>query len=58
MYHDIYTNQYFWRTQAQQEIDLIEDYNGQLHAYEFKWNDKKQKAPKHGLKIIQKQVTN
>lgn len=34
----INTNDYFWRTQAQQEIDFIEDYNGKLYAYEFKWN--------------------
>lgn len=31
---------YFWRTHAQQEIDYIEEYNGQLYAYEFKWNPK------------------
>lgn len=29
--------QYFWRTKTQQEIDLIEDNNGQLSAFEFKW---------------------
>ena len=28
----------FWRTWEQQEIDLIEDRDGRLHAYEFKWN--------------------
>ena len=32
---------WFWRTQQQKEIDYLEEYNGQLHAYEFKWNDKK-----------------
>ncbi len=32
---------YFWRTYDQQEIDWIEDRGGKLHAYEFKWNDKK-----------------
>lgn len=31
---------YFWRTYAQQEIDYIEESNGQLSAYEFKWNPK------------------
>jgi len=35
---------YFWRTYDQQEIDWIEDREGQLHGYEFKWNPKK--APK------------
>jgi uncharacterized protein len=37
-------NRYFWRTHAQQEIDYIEDYDGKLHAYEFKWNPKKKAA--------------
>jgi len=46
-YKQIYANQYFWRTWEQQEIDLIEERDGQLFAYEFKWNDKKKiKAPK------------
>ncbi len=40
-YNEKYTNDYFWRTHAQQEIDFIEDYDGQLHAYEFKWNPKR-----------------
>ena len=42
-YHQIYTNTYFWRTHAQQEIDYIEERQGKLFAYEFKWN-KKSKA--------------
>ena len=32
-----YVQQYFWRTQQQQEIDLIEERDGQLKAFEFKW---------------------
>lgn len=28
---------YFWRTTQQQEIDYIEERNGQLDIYEFKW---------------------
>jgi len=39
-YNAIYTNTYFWRTHAQQEIDYIEERDGQLFAYEFKWNEK------------------
>ncbi|HRF39580.1 MAG TPA: ATP-binding protein [Saprospiraceae bacterium] len=39
-------NNYFWRTYDQQEIDWIEERGGDLHGYEFKWNEKKQpKAP-------------
>ena len=36
-YYHLYVNRYFWRTREQQEIDYIEDYNGKIHAYEFKW---------------------
>ncbi len=44
-YHpEKYGNQYFWRTHAQQEVDYIEDYDGVLHAYEFKWNVKKKSS--------------
>lgn len=32
---------YFWRTEQQKEIDLIEEMDGQLEAFEFKWNQKK-----------------
>ena len=36
---------YFWRTYNGQEIDLIEERNGELKAFEFKWGDKKPKCP-------------
>lgn len=39
-YKEINCNQYFWRTHAQQEIDYIEERNGQMFAYEMKWNKK------------------
>ena len=46
-YHHIYANYYFWRTKQQQEIDWIEEQNGTISAYEFKWNNKsKTKIPK------------
>ena len=31
-------NSYFWRTTAQQEIDYLEEKNGEISAWEFKWN--------------------
>jgi len=40
-YQQIHANRYFWRTRQQQEIDYIEDTDGQLFAFEFKWNPKK-----------------
>jgi uncharacterized protein len=39
-------HQYFWRTYDQQEIDLIEEEDAELRAFEFKWSPKKNsKAP-------------
>jgi uncharacterized protein len=38
-------NQFFWRTYDQQEIDLVEEGAGILHAYEFKWKDDHARAP-------------
>lgn len=29
---------FFWRTTAQQEVDLLEEQQGRLQAFEFKWN--------------------
>ncbi len=37
---------YFWRTYDQQEIDLIEEENNQLEAFEFKWGIKSAKIPR------------
>ncbi|MDR1875481.1 MAG: ATP-binding protein [Synergistaceae bacterium] len=37
-YAGIWANSWFWRTQQQQEIDYIEEENGQISAWEFKWN--------------------
>jgi len=38
-------NRYFWRTQQQVEIDYIEERDGQLRAFEFKWQDKNARVP-------------
>lgn len=47
-YKNRYANRYFWRTWDQKEIDYIEERDGKLFAYEFKWNDKA-KTPKEFL---------
>jgi len=39
-YHQWHVNRYFWRNHAQQEIDYIEERDGFVDAYEFKWNPK------------------
>ncbi len=49
-YKNIYASQYFWRTYDRKEIDLVEERDGKLFGYEFKWNTKKKiKAPKSWL---------
>ncbi|OGC23954.1 hypothetical protein A2291_05590 [candidate division WOR-1 bacterium RIFOXYB2_FULL_42_35] len=45
-YLDIYANIYFWRTYDQKEIDLVEERDGKLFGFEFKWGDKKKKPPR------------
>ncbi|HOY31251.1 MAG TPA: ATP-binding protein [Bacteroidales bacterium] len=41
-YNQITTSNYFWRTKQQQEIDYIEERDGKLFAYEFKWRQGKE----------------
>jgi len=45
-YRKHYTNQYFWRTYDQKEIDLVEEDGGKLHGAEFQWTKKNIKSPK------------
>lgn len=46
-YHNLYGNCYFWRTTQQQEIDYLEDRDGRLEAFEFKWKaEGKARPPK------------
>jgi len=44
-YQNIYVNRYFWRTYTQQEIDLVEEREGKLFGYEFKWGRRQGKHP-------------
>lgn len=44
-YHKISSNNYFWRTYDQQEIDWVEERSGALFGYEFKWKETKVKVP-------------
>lgn len=49
-YKKIYSNNFFWRTWDQKEIDWIEEREGKLFAYEFKYHKKaKSKKPKEFL---------
>lgn len=56
-YHQPLYRKYFWRTVDQQEIDYVEEQEGKIIGYEFKWNPKaKFKAPSSFSKIYQTEV--
>lgn len=38
-------NRYFWRTTEQVEIDYVEEQDGMLSAFEFKWQGRPTKVP-------------
>jgi len=44
-YQGRFVNTYFWRTHDQAEIDYLEETDGILQAYEFKWKEKKFRFP-------------
>lgn len=47
-YTSRYANSFFWRTYDQQEIDYLEEGDGRLAGYEFKWSSKKTVHPPRG----------
>ena len=60
-YSLFYGKSYFWRTQQQQEIDYLEDIDGILNTYEFKWSNTKhpkitdtfaKNYPNHTYKVV------
>lgn len=62
-YNQIQANLYFWRNYSQQEIDFIEERDGILHTYKFKWEGKKKPYlpnsfaltyPNHTFQVINK----
>ena len=44
-YNRLSSNNYFWRTYEQQEIDWVEERDGSLFGYEFKWKESKVTIP-------------
>jgi hypothetical protein len=40
------TNNYFWRTYAKNELDLVEERGGRLSGYEMKWGKARPRPPK------------
>jgi len=56
-YNQVSANSYFWRTVQQQEIDYVEEREGNIYAYEFKWNpDAKAKYPKTFLNAYHPEI--
>lgn len=53
-YGNIYANNFFWRTYDKQEIDMVEEREGKLFAYEFKWKSTKEKPPIAWAKAYEK----
>ncbi|MFH0803216.1 MAG: ATP-binding protein [bacterium] len=45
-YRSIHANAYFWRTWQKEKIDLVEEREGRLFGYEFKWSRTKAKPLK------------
>ena len=43
-YNGSFAQTYFWRTKQQQEIDYLEEEDGKIKAFEFKWNPNKAAA--------------
>lgn len=53
-----YTLRYFWRTTEAREIDYLEEFDGKLMAFEFKWNsDRKITFPKPFLNAYPEALT-
>jgi len=51
LYKNTFAKMYFWRTKQQQEIDFIEEHNGKITGYEFKWKQNKTKFPQNFLDV-------
>ncbi len=45
-YNRINATGYFWRTYTGAELDYIEEFDGNLNAYEIKYSKKRIKAPR------------
>lgn len=48
-YKETFAKMYFWRTIQQQEIDYVEEKDGKIAGFEFKWNTKRSRIPQKFL---------
>ncbi|RDB07413.1 ATP-binding protein [Runella aurantiaca] len=44
-YTKLFSNNYFWRTYDQKEVDFVEERDGRLYGFEFKWTSKSSLKP-------------
>lgn len=49
-YDEIYASTYFWRNYQGKEIDLLEERDGGIYAFEFKWKKLEIRAPEEFIK--------
>ncbi len=47
IYKQTFARMYFWRTKQQQEVDFVEEKDGKIYGFEFKWKAK----PSHKLPL-------
>ena len=51
IYKETFARMYFWRTKQQQEVDFVEEKDGKIYGFEFKWKTKsKLKLPETFVK--------
>ncbi len=56
--HQVHSNKYFWRTTQQPEIDYIEEKDGVISAFAFKWNtNSRKKIPRTFVKAYPESTT-
>ncbi|MCG9880628.1 MAG: ATP-binding protein [Bacteroidia bacterium] len=53
LYKETFAKMHFWRTKQQQEIDYVEEINGEITGYEIKWSNKKVSFPKNFIQTYQ-----
>lgn len=57
-YHGFHGRTYFWRNKQQAEVDYVEEIDGKIYAFEFKWNPAaKTKFPEAFIESYQPEVT-
>jgi len=44
-YQPLYANNFFWRSWTKKEVDFVEERDGKLFGYEFKWSPNNRKPP-------------